>query len=177
MKQFGFAILVGATILLSAFTIIESINWEISDGYSIKFKGTDAEGIFKSMKGDISFNENELAASKFSVSIDVASINTGNGMKNKHAKSDKWFDAETYPSIVFTSNKFTKSKTGYKVEGTLEMHGTKKEVSIPFTFASNTFKGKFSVNRMDYGIGTMKGMSKKVSNEIELEISIPVSKK
>ena len=177
MKQFSFAILVGAVILFSAFTINHSINWQIADGYSIKFSGTDAEGIFKKMSGDISFNEKELETSKFSTSIDVASINTGNGMKNKHAVSDKWFDAEKYPSITFTSSKFSKSKTGYNVAGTLEMHGTKKEITIPFTFSSNTFKGKFSVNRMDFGIGTMKGMSKKVSNEINLEISVPVTKK
>ncbi|MFK7949847.1 MAG: YceI family protein [Saprospiraceae bacterium] len=176
MKQFSFAILVGATMLFSAFTINKSIDWKIAEGHSIKFSGTDAEGIFKNMEGNISFNENELASSKFSTSIEVASINTGNGMKNKHAVSDKWFDAEKYPSITFKSSKFSKSKAGYNVTGTLEMHGTKKQITIPFTFASNTFKGKFSVNRMDYGIGTMKGMSKKVSNEIKLEISVPVSK-
>jgi len=33
----------------------------------------------------------------------VASINTGNGMKNTHAKSEKWVDAEKYPTITFNS--------------------------------------------------------------------------
>ncbi|MDP5139092.1 MAG: YceI family protein, partial [Spirosomaceae bacterium] len=120
--------------------------------------------------------ENDLANSKFAVSLDVASINTGNGMKNKHAKSDKWFDAEKYPKITFTSNKFTKTAAGYSVEGTLDLHGVKKPVSIPFTFANNTFKGSLKVNRMDYGVGTMEGMSKKVSNEIVVDISVPVTK-
>jgi polyisoprenoid-binding protein YceI len=177
MKQFNFTILVIATMLLSAFTINKSIDWQISDGYSIKFKGTDAEGIFKTIKGDISFDENDLSGSKISVDIDVASINTGNGMKNKHAKSDKWFDATKFPSITFHSSKFTKSSYGYQVEGILEMHGVKKQIVIPFTFSSNTFKATFSVNRMDFGVGNMEGMSKKVSNEINLEISVPVIKK
>jgi len=177
MKQLSFAVLVGATMLLSAFTTIKSIDWQITEGYSIKFKGTDAEGIFKTMTGDISFDENDLSASKFSVSVDVSSINTGNGMKNKHAKSDKWFDAAKYPSITFISSKISKSTEGYQVDGTLEMHGVKKQITIPFTFGSNSFKGNFSVNRMDFGVGTMEGMSKKVSNEIALEISVPVTKK
>ena len=30
---------------------------------------------------------------------------------------------------------------------------------------------------MDFGVGTMEDMSKKVSNEIALEISVPVTKK
>jgi polyisoprenoid-binding protein YceI len=57
------------------------------------------------------------------------------------------------------------------------MHGTKKEITIPFTFRDNKFTGSFTVNRMDYGVGSMEGMSKKVSNEIRLEIFVPVTKK
>ena len=57
------------------------------------------------------------------------------------------------------------------------MHGVKKQISIPFTFSNNIFKGVFSVNRIDYGIGTLEGMSKKVSNAIKLEFSVPVVKK
>jgi polyisoprenoid-binding protein YceI len=177
MKQLSFAVLVGATLLLSAFTTIKSVDWKISDDYSIKFKGKDAEGIFKTMSGDISFDENDLNNSRFSTSINVTSINTGNGMKNKIAKSDNWFDADKYPSINFISSKFSKSTNGYLVEGTIEMHGIKKQIVIPFTFSSNVFKGNFSVNRTDFGVGTMEGMSKKVSNEIALEISVPVTKK
>lgn len=177
MKNLNFAILVGTTLLLSAFTFNTSVDFKISDGYSIKFKGTDAEGIFKTLSGSLSFDESNLANSKFAVTLAVASINTGNGMKNKHAKSDKWFDAEKYPTISFTSSKFLKNAAGYQVLGSPEMHGTKKLISIPFTFASNTFKGTFKVNRLDYGIGTMQGMSKKVSNEITIDLSVPVTAK
>ncbi len=176
MAQVKFLAMIASIMLLSAFTINNSISWQIAEGYSIKFTGTDVEGIFKTMSGDIQFDENNLDASKFSTSIDVASINTGSGMKNKHAAGKKWFDAKTYPAITFNSSKFIETETGYEVTGMLEIHGTKKEVSIPFTFSDNTFNGKFSVNRMDFGVGTMKGMSKKVSNEIKLEISVPVTK-
>lgn len=176
MKKLTLAAMIGAIVLLSAFTIKESINWKIAEGYAIEFSGTDVEGIFKKMSGEISFNESDLANSKFSITIDVASINTGNGMKNKHAVSDKWFDAETYPNITFNSNKITKADTGYEVTGTLVLHGVTKEVTIPFEFASNTFKGNLKVNRLDYGVGTMKGMSKKVSNEIAINITVPVTK-
>lgn len=176
MTQFKFLGMIAVIVLLSAFTINNSMSWKIAEGYSIKFSGTDVEGIFKTMSGDIQFDETNLDASKFSTSIDVASINTGNGMKNKHAVSKKWFDAKTYPLITFNSSKFRKIDSGYVVTGTLEIHGTQKEISIPFTFSDNTFQGEFSVNRMDFGVGTMKGMSKKVSNEIKLKISVPVTK-
>lgn len=174
MTKVKFLGMITAIIILSAFTISNSITWKIADDYAIQFKGVDAEGVFRKMDGNIVFDEQDLANSNFDVSVDVTSINTGNGMKNKHAVSQKWFDAEKYPTIDFKSSKFSKTNSGYQVEGVLQLHGVKKQIVIPFTFVSNTFKGAFKVNRLDYGVGTMKGMSKKVSNEIALEISVPV---
>lgn len=177
MKQLTFALLIGTTLMFSAFKIQKTLDWKIATPYSIKFSGTEVEGIFKTMNGDISFDETNLQNSKMSVKVDVASINTGNGMKNRHAKSEKWFDAEQFPQITFTSTQFTKSENGYDVKGFLNLHGVKKEIHIPFTFTSNTFNGSFTLKRLDYGVGTMKGMSKKVSNEIKIEIAVPVTKK
>lgn len=177
MKKILFTVLVLATVVLSSFTIYNAINWGINDGYSIKFKGTDVEGKFEKIKGDISFDADNLATSKFSIAVEVESIATGNWLKNRHAKGEKWFDADKYPNIYLKSSKFSKSTSGYIVEGTLEIHGIKKQVSIPFTFSNNVFKSNFSVNRIDYGVGTLEGMSKKVSNEIKIEIAIPVTKK
>jgi len=177
MKKMKLIIPILSMILLSAFTVHQSIQWQISDDYSIKFSGTDAEGVFKTFSGDVQFDTADLAKSNCTLKVDVNSINTGNGMKNKHATSDKWFDAEQYPSIEFQSTKFSKTDEGYKVSGKLKMHGVEKEVTIPFSFKNDVFVSNFSVNRLDYGVGTMKGSSKKVSNEIKLDISIPVTKK
>lgn len=176
MKTINYLIIAGSILLLSAFTVNESINYKLSENFSIKFSGTDVEGIFKDLKGSIQFEEENLAASKVSFTIAVNSINTGNGTKNKHAVSDKWFDAPNHPSITFVSNKFSKTSDGYQVTGKMNIHGITKEVSLPFTFEDNTFKSNFSVNRLDYKVGTMNGMSKKVSDEIKLVIAIPVTK-
>ena len=98
-----------------------------------------ATGVFSKMAGDVAFDANNLDASSFNVSVDVSSINTGNGMQNKHAVSDKWFDAETYPKITFVSKSFSKTDSGYEVTGSLTMHGVTKEFTMPFTFENNVF--------------------------------------
>ena len=54
------------------------------------------------------------------------------------------------------------------------MHGVEKEMTLPFTLSNNVFKSTFSVNRIDFKIGESM---KKVSDEIKLEVSIPVNKK
>ena len=176
MKTINYLFVAGAFILLSAFTITSTLNWKVSEDHSVKFSGTEVEGIFKTLKGDVTFDQNDLSSSKFSFTIDVNSINTGNGMKNKHAVSDKWFDAEKYPTITFKSSKIYKDGDQLKVKGMFKIHGVSKEKTIPFTFIDNKIKAKFSVNRLDYKVGTMKGMSKKVSDKISLDITIPLKK-
>ncbi|HXB93704.1 MAG TPA: YceI family protein [Puia sp.] len=168
-----------ALILLagSAYTFITAETWQIADGYSIIFSSDEASGVFKGFKGNIVFDEQNPAASKFDVTIDVASINTGNGLQNKHAKSDEWFDAAKYPQIRFISQKFTKTPAGYQVTGNLTLHGTTKPFSIPFTFkrtaAGGLFAGTFNVNRTDFQVGKPGG---DVSDQIKLEVSVPVTK-
>jgi polyisoprenoid-binding protein YceI len=175
MKSSNFLALTLAVLVLSAFTLANSSEWKIADGYTINFAGTDAEGVFKDLKGGVQFDAANPENSSFSFTVAVNSINTGNGMKNKHAVSKKWFDAETYPNITFQSSSVSRDGSGYKVTGIMNIHGVAKEMTIPFSFNDGTFTSKFSVNRMDFGVGTMKGMSKKVSNEIKIDVSIPVT--
>src|SRR6185369_7411502 len=114
------------------FTIVQG--WQPTDKYNIGFSSNDAGGVFKKFSGNIIFDEQNTAASKFDVNIDAASINTGNGLQNKHAKSDEWFDVAKYPQIRYTSQKFVKAAGGYQVTGDLEVHGVKRSTTIPFTF-------------------------------------------
>jgi polyisoprenoid-binding protein YceI len=176
MKTTKFLLALSTIIVLSAFTFKSSVNWQISDGYSVKFSGTDAEGIFKDLEGDVQFDNANPESSSFMFTVAVNSINTGKGMKNKHAVSDKWFDAEKYPNITFKSSSVSKAGDAFKVTGIMSIHGVSKEMTIPFAFNDNSFSSQFSVNRMDFGVGTMEGMSAKVSNEIKLDVTIPVTK-
>lgn len=100
-------------LVLSAFTIIDSAKLNLSKDYEVRFTSNDPSGIFTDLKGDIFFNEKDLESSKFNMAIQVASINTGNGMQNSHAKSEKWFDAGKYPEILFTSSKIIAKSSGY----------------------------------------------------------------
>jgi polyisoprenoid-binding protein YceI len=160
---------------LFAFTFAQ--NWQITDKYNISFSSNDVAGIFKTFKGSITFDEQNPAASKFDVTIDVASINTGNGLQNKHAKGADWFDAAKYPVIKYTSKKIVKAGNAFQVTGDLQMHGVTKELSIPFTFKkagnSGTFTGAFTVNRSDFQIGKPGG---DVGETINIAVSVPVTK-
>ena len=166
-------------LLLAVFAFAPASNWQIGDKYNIRFSGGgEVGGIFKTMKGSVVFDEQNLAASNFDLTIDVMSVNTGNGLMNTHIKSAEWLDATKYPVIKFTSKKIVKTGANYQVTGDMELHGVKKEMTLPFSFqnkgASATFSGTFTVNRNDFHIGKPGG---DVDENIKLEVSVPVIKK
>src|ERR1700684_4255523 len=107
MKKLVYPVSAVLLVLACAFAGIRFQDWKIGDDYSVKFTSDDPSGVFRGLKGTVIFDENNLTASKFDVSIDVSTINTGNGMKNTHAKSEKWFDVAKYPTINFTSKEIT----------------------------------------------------------------------
>jgi polyisoprenoid-binding protein YceI len=175
MNKLLYPLAAAVILVASAFTFVTAQNWQIGDDYNIAFSNDEASGIFKGFKGVIAFDDNNPAASKFDVTIDVATINTGNAMQNKHAKSDEWFDATKYPTIHFVSTKITKTASGYQVAGNLQLHGVTKPVTIPFTFkhtgATGTFAGSFTVNRSDYQIGKPGG---EVPEPVKIDLTVPV---
>jgi polyisoprenoid-binding protein YceI len=163
--------------MASAFTLIHAGSWKISDDYAVKFDGKGASGTFRGLKGDIVFDEHDLPGSRFNVSIQVNTVNTGIGLKNKHAKSEKYFDAEKYPLIRFTSSSIKKTEKGYAAGGTMEIHGVKKEISLPFTYTKTSkgalFTSSFEINRLDYKIGSSHWL---LGSTFTVELSVPVTK-
>lgn len=163
-------------IAASAFTFINSAPWNIGEDFAIEFESKNPNGSFKELEGSIVFDPFDLEHSSFDVKVPVESIATGNGLKNKHARGKNWFEADKYPYITFSSKYFEPAENGtFKVQGTLEMHGVSKEITIPFTFADNVFQGELEVNRIDFGIGSTKGMSKKVPEVMQVKLRVPVS--
>jgi polyisoprenoid-binding protein YceI len=177
MKKIFFSL---ATLLAftAVFAFTAAQNWQVGSNYNISFSSDDVGGIFKTFSGSIIFDEKNLAASKFDVTIDAASINTGNGLQNKHAKSDEWFDVVKYPVIKYTSSKIVQSGSAYQAVGSLQLHGKTKEFTLPFTIQKNgnelIFKGSFTVNRNDFGIGKPGG---DVAENIKVDVTVPVTKK
>lgn len=172
MKLLAILLLTGSALAFAAAT-----DWKIAPGYSIKWSTTgDAAGIFKDFNGNIAFDAGNLAASKFDVTIQVATLNTGNGLMNTHAKSAEWLDAKKYPTIQFTSKSISKAGAGYQATGDLSMHGVTRSINIPFTFQQTApgaiFHGTFKVNRLDFKIGKPGD----VDESIEVEVNVPVTK-
>lgn len=176
MKKTGLILSTLIVLALSAFTVLESINWKLKDDtYTVSFKGGKVDGTMKGLKATIMFDEADLSKSKITASMDVKTINTGNGMMNKHAKSEDALNADKYPLITFVSESIVKKAPGYEAKGKLTLKDVTKEITMPFIFEAKgtegVFKGNFSIVPKDYNI-TRGG----TPDKLDLEIIIPVVK-
>ncbi len=178
MKRVFYPLVAGILLMSSAYMSVTSKEWKISDNHSIKFISKDPTGIFKDFKGTIKFDEKDLPGSKFDVSIDVSSISTGNGMMNKKAQTEEWFNTEKFPQIKFISNKIEKSANGYTVFGDLKIKGTSKPTKINVLVVNAgdkaRFSGTFNVDRIAFKVGRK---SETVPDVMKIEFDIPVTKK
>jgi polyisoprenoid-binding protein YceI len=161
-------------MLLTGMAAHRVLTWKIGESYAVRFETEKVSGAFTQLSGRIEFDENDLSASLFDVAVATASIETGIGLKNKHARSENWFDAEKYPEIRFQSISIRRHQKAFETRGTLDLHGVQKEIVIPFTFVQDTFKGDFSLNRLDYHLGATEGMQGSVGKELTVSLSVPV---
>ena len=180
MKSNIFYGALAGVILLTSATLIAppAQEYKIKEGFKIEFKSKDPSGVFKEAKGTVKFDENDLANSKFSLTFPISSISTGNGMMNKKAQTEEWFNATKYPDIKYVSTKIDKSGDDFIVYGTLTMKGVSKEKKVPLKVSTTDgglkFSGSFVVNRMDFKVGKE---SDAVPNNMNISFTLPVTKK
>ncbi len=154
----------------------------IDQGSAVKFSvnnfGFAVGGTFTGLSGSIAFDQQHAADGSFDVSIDASTVNTDNTLRDSHLKNDGYFDVANYPRIQLVSSALAAGeKAGvYVFTGYLTMKGKTKAVSFPFAVVpvegGFIFKGSFTINRKDFGIG---GTST-ISNEVKVELNVAAVK-
>ena len=183
MKRVLSVLLAGIMFLIvCSYTLQAIINWKINSEkamvkFSLKAHGQELVGNFKSAKGNVNFDENNLANSSVNCTIDISTINTGIEARDKHLLSKGFFGVELALLSKFVSEKIEKTRDGFSATGKLFMKETTKEITIPFIFEANNdtglFKGSFSIRRSDFNIGKPDD---EIGDEVTINLEIPVTK-
>jgi polyisoprenoid-binding protein YceI len=143
----------------------------------------DHNGQFKNFDGSIEYAGAQ--PSRISFDIDLGSIETDTENLTGHLKSPDFFDVAKYPKATFTSTSLAAAPAGaangatHELKGTLDLHGVKKEVTIPVV-AQQTADGvratsEFTINRHDWGI-SYKGAADDLIKDnvlIKLDLMFP----
>lgn len=123
--------------------------------FSVKKIGIlDVKGTLTDFNGQINFDNTDLENSSFDVCVNAATIDTGNSKRDEHLKSKDFFFVENHPDICFQSTAIQKKNGKYLAVGNLTILNTTKAISIPFSFNEGVSSGAFTLNRLDYDLGS-----------------------
>lgn len=167
--------LTAAAVVFAALTAFTSTpgkpaptKWSLDKAHSfVKFSAThmvvsETEGTFKLFDGNMENAKPDYSDAKISFTVDVNSINTDNENRDKHLKSDDFFNAEKFPQMKFESTSFVpQGNNKYKLSGNLTIRDVTRPVTFDVTYGGslNTtrgtkigFKAVTTINRFDYNL-------------------------
>lgn len=91
-------------------------------------------GQFNDFEGSFTYDEKNPSAASVNVTIDMASLDTAHAERDKHLRSDDFFNVEKYPEASFSSTSYEPNGDGTgTLNGNLTFFGTTKPISIAVT--------------------------------------------
>ncbi|HEX5378222.1 MAG TPA: YceI family protein [Phenylobacterium sp.] len=140
----------------------EPSRWTVAPGSTLSFStswsGQAIDGRFDRWSADVVFGPEALARSKVRVSIDLASVSTGDPQRDQTLSTADWFGADTHPQATFTADRFEKKGEGrYVAHGQLTLRDATRPADLPFTLKIDGDKARMSgvttLDRTAFGVG------------------------
>jgi polyisoprenoid-binding protein YceI len=162
-----------------------------SVSFSAKHLGVaTVRGRFTKVNGDIDLDDaDDPTTGRGTITIDAASIDTGNVQRDAHLRNADFLDVEKYPTITFTVTKIERNGEEHRVDGDLTIKGITKPVSLEYehsgaatdpygnTKVGGTLTG--TINRTDWGLVWNVPLGNGgllVSEKVKLEIDGEIAK-
>ncbi len=139
-------------------------------------------GQFRTFNGHFSYDERRPERNSVSVSIDTASLDTNHAKRDKHLRSEDFFDVAKYPKATFESASYESTGKGTGIlRGRLSLHGVTRDITIevkqigtgpdPWGGYRRGFEGHTTLHLSDYRM-KKAGMLGAVAENVELFLSI-----
>lgn len=154
--------------------------------FQVRHLFTNVQGRFDRFEGTIEFDPAKPEATKVEGTIDAASINTNVEQRDKHLRSDDFFDVEKFPKISFVSTgtaAIDASKKSGKLQGKLTIRGVEKPVTLDVTYLGAGkdpwgnqragFSAHTTIDRKDFGLAwneTLESGGLLVGDEVKISI-------
>jgi polyisoprenoid-binding protein YceI len=144
--------------------------------------GADFEGVFEKFTAQITFDPESLAASRFDVTIDLASVNSRDSERDEIIRGPDLFAVQQHPTARYTAERFTASGAGkYIAAGKLTLRNVTRDVPVDFTFEQDKggawLKGTARIKRLDFGVGQGEWRDTEwVGNEVGVKFALKLAK-
>jgi cytochrome b561 len=129
--------------------------------WTAQFNRSPVEGTFSQWTAQVNFDEKDLAHSRVEITIDPASISSGDDSRDSTLKGPDFFNAVKFPQILYTSSHIKPvglpSENRYVATGNLTLGDVTKPLALPFQLAITGQKAQatvdFTLSRAAFGIG------------------------
>ena len=127
----------------------------------LTFKGTyqneGFDGHFKRFQATITYDAADLSKSKFDVTVDLASVDTGSSERDDTLATADFFDTSKTPTAHFVTESFAKNGDVVEAKGSLTIRNKTKPVTLTVTFKENgnaaTLDADTTLKRADFDLG------------------------
>lgn len=150
------SLLVCATPALARSWRVDGANSTL--GFTNTYQNVSYSGQFRKFSAVIAYDPANLAAAKFEVTVDIASLDTQNSERDSTARGADFLDVAKFPTAHFVTTAFRTAANGAVfADGTLTLRGVSKPVTLAVKFVPHgntaTLDVSTQVKRLDFGIG------------------------
>ncbi|MGZ8563296.1 MAG: YceI family protein [Candidatus Limnocylindria bacterium] len=110
----------------------------------------------------LDFDPRDVVGSSVRVSLNAASIDTGQDARDQHLRSADFLDTETHPTIDFVSTRIEPAGDEYRIHGDLTIRGVTRPVVLKAEFGGivpnmqggtrAAFSATTTIDREDFGL-------------------------
>lgn len=175
------AVFIRPFLFLMLFGLLsESFAQTPQSNYSIKFwiknMGISVEGKFETVQGSFEFDPTNYQKAAVHLFLPLTGLNTGNKLRDRHLRSDDYFNAGQWPHIVFKSDSIRPGASSgqWTIFGSLIIKNIEKKLAIPFKL-KQTADGNWQahaevlLNRRDFEVG---GRSLILSDQVKVAAQV-----
>lgn len=133
----------------------------------------------------LDFDPTDITGSSVRVSLDAASIDTGQEARDQHLRSAEFLETETHPTIDFVSTRIEAAGEDYRIHGDLTIRGVTRPVVLAAEFGGivpnmqggtrAAFSATTAIDRDEFGLNWNVALEQGgwlVSKTIKVEMDI-----
>ncbi|HTK40354.1 MAG TPA: YceI family protein [Gemmatimonadales bacterium] len=141
-------------------------------------------GTFEKWYAVLTTNEDDWRQGAVKVSVQTASLNTGNAYRDADLRSERFFDVRRYPKMTFEGTEFSVADSTLSVSGILTIKGHSKPITLTGQYRGVAkdgegheriaFEATGEVDRRDFGINYNESVAGTdlVGNTVEITVGI-----
>jgi len=131
-------------------------------GFVVTQSEGDVVGRFGKFQATLAFSPEDLANSRFDVTVEATSVDTGDDERDTLIRDVDVLNVAKYPAARFVSTSIRHQNGNlYEASGKLTLRGVTRDIQLPFKWQPTQqaghqvtlLEGETTVNRLDFGVG------------------------